>query len=257
MQATIGGGVVLDVAPARRAADACVRLDLALGARVMAARPWCTVAELTPLAGTADADAFARDLVARGDAVRVGDWFVAPSALAHLRAAVLGQLRQRGGEAPLARVASACGVDAPRLRAALAGDPDVVVDRDVLRAATAAPLAADPAARAVLTALDASPFSPPSPAEIGADPAVVRALVRSDALVELDGVYFTAGALATARTLIADAVLSRGTVTVADIRDLLGSTRKYVIPIVNRMDAEGVTRRRGDERIAGPRAAGT
>jgi selenocysteine-specific elongation factor len=44
-------------------------------------------------------------------------------------------------------------------------------------------------------------------------------------------------------------------VTVADARDVLGSTRKYVLPILNRLDSEGVTRRRGDERIAGPRAA--
>jgi selenocysteine-specific elongation factor len=41
-------------------------------------------------------------------------------------------------------------------------------------------------------------------------------------------------------------------VTVADVRDLLGSTRKYVLPILNRLDAEGVTRRRGDDRIPGP-----
>ena len=35
---------------------------------------------------------------------------------------------------------------------------------------------------------------------------------------------------------------------------LLGSTRKYVVPIITRLDADGVTRRRGDDRIAGPRA---
>jgi len=82
----------------------------------------------------------------------------------------------------------------------------------------------------------------------------VRALVRAGALVDLDGVIFTAGALAEARRRIADAVLDRGELTVADVRDILGSTRKYVLPIVNRMDAEGVTRRRGDVRIPGPRA---
>ena len=41
----------------------------------------------------------------------------------------------------------------------------------------------------------------------------------------------------------------------SDIRDLLGSTRKYVVPIMARLDADGVTRRRGDDRIAGPRAS--
>jgi selenocysteine-specific elongation factor len=43
-------------------------------------------------------------------------------------------------------------------------------------------------------------------------------------------------------------------VTVADVRDLLGSTRKYVLPILNQLDAEGITRRRGDDRIPGPAA---
>jgi selenocysteine-specific elongation factor len=42
-------------------------------------------------------------------------------------------------------------------------------------------------------------------------------------------------------------------VTVAQIRDALGTTRKYVMPLVGLLDAAGMTRRRGDLRIAGPR----
>jgi selenocysteine-specific elongation factor len=66
---------------------------------------------------------------------------------------------------------------------------------------------------------------------------------------------FTKRALDDARARIVDALDQRGTLSVADIRDLLDSSRKYVIPIVTRMDADGVTRRRGDDRIAGPRAS--
>ena len=66
---------------------------------------------------------------------------------------------------------------------------------------------------------------------------------------------FSASALDQARALVAEAVVARRELTVADVRDLLQSTRKYVLPIVNLMDAEGVTRRRGDLRIPGPRAA--
>jgi selenocysteine-specific elongation factor len=40
---------------------------------------------------------------------------------------------------------------------------------------------------------------------------------------------------------------------VAQARDLLGSSRKYVLAILAHFDAEGVTRRRGDERLPGPR----
>ena len=45
--------------------------------------------------------------------------------------------------------------------------------------------------------------------------------------------------------------------TIADLRDLLGSTRKFVLPLANHLDYEGVTRRRGDDRIPGPRAGFT
>ena len=113
----------------------------------------------------------------------------------------------------------------------------------------------DPAARALLDALDAEPFAPPSPADVGASPALVRALVRAGALVDLDGVIFSARAIDDARNLIARAATERGELTVGDVRDLLGSSRKYVLPILHRMDTTGVTRRRGDSRIPGPRAS--
>jgi len=67
-------------------------------------------------------------------------------------------------------------------------------------------------------------------------------------------VLFTADALDEARCRIATAVLDDGELTVAGARDVLQSTRKYVLPILARMDAEGVTRRRGETRIPGPRA---
>ena len=49
-----------------------------------------------------------------------------------------------------------------------------------------------------------------------------------------------------------DVLAERGTITVADVRDAVGSSRKYVVPIVGWLDRTGVTRRRGDDRIPGP-----
>jgi selenocysteine-specific elongation factor len=43
-------------------------------------------------------------------------------------------------------------------------------------------------------------------------------------------------------------------VTVADIRSMLNSSRKYVVPLVERLDAAGITRRQGDLRSLGPKA---
>jgi len=42
-------------------------------------------------------------------------------------------------------------------------------------------------------------------------------------------------------------------VTVGQIREALGTSRKYAIPLLSVLDATGRTRRRGDLRIAGPR----
>jgi selenocysteine-specific elongation factor len=244
-QATVAGAEVLDVAPARRTVDAVERLRLPLGARVLAARPWCTHAEMAQLAG----DEHAAD----DCAVAAGPWLVAPETLARVRFCAAAMIEEEGW-ATLAAVAAACGIDATQLRAALAGDPALVIERDIVRGAHHVGVLDDPAARKLLDALAASPYAPPAPADVGASPALVRALARAGAVVELDGIVFAADALDEARDRIARLVVQRASITIADVRDLLGTSRKYILPIVNRMDAEGITRRRGDLRIPGPRA---
>jgi selenocysteine-specific elongation factor len=228
-RATIGGAEVLDVAPARRTDDAVARLALPLAERVFAAQPWASVQSFAQLAGRPPAE---------GEGVVVGSWLVTPHELERVRARALEL--GRDGWPPITTVAAACGVDVAQLRAALG---DAVFDTPL----------DDPAARALLDALDESPFAPPAPADVGAPLALVRALLRAGALVDLDGVIFTSRALDQARALVADAVVARGELTVSEVRDVLDSTRKYVLPLLNRIDAEGVTRRRGDVRIPGPR----
>jgi selenocysteine-specific elongation factor len=254
-QETIGGAEVTDVAPAARQLDAVQRLSLPLGARVMAARPWCTPSDVGPLAGVGDPDAFVAELLRDGHAVRCGEWLVAPATLHSVREQAKGVV-SAGDPAgvDLARVASASGVDVVRLRAALDDESGLVVEHDLVRDASRAAVTNDPAAQQLLAALAAKPFAPDSPRDLGADPALVRALLRAGQLVDLDGVVFTTEAVDRARALITQALLQQGALSVAQIRDLLGTTRKYVIPLVARMDAEGVTRRRGDDRIPGPRA---
>ena len=231
-QTTIGGATVLDVEPAPRTADAVARLALPLAQRVLATRPWCTRDDVARLAG--DAHAIDRDAVA------VGPWLVAPSEVERVRARAAELTRD--GWPSLATVAARCGVDVAQLRAVLGDEMPMPAPTD------------DPDAQRIVAALDVTPFAPPAPAELGASRALVRALVQSGALVDLDGVVFTAAALDRARALVGDAVVTRGSLSVADVRDLLDSTRKYVLPIVHHLDAEGVTRRRGDLRVPGPRA---
>jgi selenocysteine-specific elongation factor len=220
---TIGGAQVLDVAPARRSVAALARLPLPITQRVLDAQRWCTAEEFARLSGGA----------APEEVVHVGEWLVAPRELERVRACAAVRTRDSVTE-----VAGACGVSVAQLRAA--GVDLTVTD--------------DPEATELLAALNREPFSPPAPAEIGASPALVRALVRAGRLVDVDGVIFTADAFGAARQLIAQTVMARGSITVADARDVLHSTRKYVLPLLNRMDADGVTRRQGDQRVPGPRA---
>jgi selenocysteine-specific elongation factor len=215
---TLGGAEVLDVAPARR-----TRASLPLVERVFAASPWCTPAEFARLSGGASTDG----------ALTVGQWLVLPAELERVRVCAAARTRDSVTE-----VAAACGVSVAQLRAA---GVDLSVEDD-------------PEAVELLATLDKDQFSPPAPSEIGASPALVRALVREGRLVDVDGVIFTADAFAAARQLIAQTVVARGAITVADARDVLHSTRKYVLPLLNRMDADGVTRRQGDQRVPGPRA---
>ena len=148
-------------------------------------------------------------------------------------------------------MASELGVDADRLRAALADDGELVVERGYVRDATRRPGVGESAeARALLDALEKAPFSPPEPASAGADPALVRSLVREGALVDLDGIVFASSALDEARRRVRAALRDRGTVTVADVRD--GALVTNVV--LGALDGEGVTRRRGDDRIPGPAA---
>jgi selenocysteine-specific elongation factor len=258
---TVGGAEVLDVAPEGSARDAPARLGLPLGARLIAAHSWLAVDELGRRAGAGRAEAvtMADELTGSGTAVRVGEWLVDPQALADLRAAAAERIRTHHERAPLEpgvelpELASALRVDAERLRAGLVGSDELVVERGFVRdAAHRVQVGDSPEARKLLDALEAAPFSPPEPASVGAEPGLVRALARDGQVVEVDGIVFAARALDEARRRVQVALRERGTVTVADVRDLLGSTRKYVLPILNRLDAEGVTRRRGDDRIPGP-----
>jgi selenocysteine-specific elongation factor len=224
---TVGGGEILDVAPVRTAARA--RPDRSVD-RVIAERGFVDADELELITG-------------QRRAPTVGRWVADPAALADL----LGALEMRIDAAGSVGLDTA-GLD-ERDRAALSLLTDVVVANGRARPAGAAdPLAEHP----FLAALRAGGCSPPEPA--GVDRHELHALVQRGDVVARDGIYFhreaiDAAARAAATLLEADA---EG-FTVAQLRDALGVTRKYALPIVNELDGRGVTRRRGDRRIAGPR----
>jgi selenocysteine-specific elongation factor len=72
-----------------------------------------------------------------------------------------------------------------------------------------------------------------------------------------DGLYLHVDAEAEMRRRIAERLSGNGPgLTVAEIRDLLGTTRKYAVPLCEYLDRVGVTRREGDLRLlAAPQTA--
>src|SRR5262249_38301820 len=167
-QTTIGGGVVLDVMPARRSADARARLQQSPAERALDARPWSTADELGQLTGRSDVDALARELCEGGGAVVIDGRLVPRVTLEHVRDAVYAAATETVAGVELTQLAERLDVDVARLRSAIADDARVGVEHGMVRLANAGQLVDDPAAREVLDALNEQPFTPPALSEIGA-----------------------------------------------------------------------------------------
>jgi selenocysteine-specific elongation factor len=88
--------------------------------------------------------------------------------------------------------------------------------------------------------------------ELDADPALLRALVDSDELVRIGDFHLTSSQAKEARARVRKAIEESGPLTVAQIRDLLGTSRKYAVPLCEWLDQTGATLRQGDARILGP-----
>jgi selenocysteine-specific elongation factor len=226
---TVGGGEIVDVDPVLPASRAHPNRSVD---RVVAERGWIDTDELERLTG-------------ERRPASLGTWVVDPAALAM----ATRDLRQRVEEA------GSLGLDRAMLdereRALATTIDDVVVDAGRVRLVGADPLAGHPWPEALASA----PFTPP--AADGIDPQEVRELVRRGRVVERDGVYFAPSAIIAAAEAVTSLLDAQPDgVTVAEVRDRLGTSRKYVLPLLNELDHRGITRRRGDVRVAGPRARG-
>lgn len=261
---TVGGATVLDLKPARRSADAIARLSKTLIPRTVAALGWASRSEIAMFAGlnAVVTDECIALSASSGDVHAIGELVVGREVVAQLRSDIPAKVSAHHRTQPNERgievgvLAAAVRTDPQHLRSFIDATDDlgIVVDQGVVRNRDHVGRASEsPDGVAFLKALRSSLFSPPSVAETNTDIKIARALVREGAALDLDGVLFAPEAFEGARTLVSAALHERGSLTVSEIRDVLGSTRKYALPIVNALDAAGVTRRRGDDRIPGPR----
>ncbi len=227
---TVGGGEILDVSPVLPASRARPSRSLQ---RVVSEREWT------------DADLLER-LTGETVEANVGSWVVSHEVLSRAVSEVRASIDKAGHN----------GLDLSRLDERLrpvAGMAEGVSIRGGRAYSGSAPFEdSPPEAHPYVAALASSPFNPPAPS--GVDRLELRQLLKEGAVVEREGVYFAASAVEEARRVVAHLLQNRPEgVTVAAVREALGTTRKYVLPLLSHMDATGMTRRRGDLRVAGPK----
>ncbi len=103
-------------------------------------------------------------------------------------------------------------------------------------------------AEELLARLAADPFSPP-PLAAAEREAAAHLAEGGRAVMAGRDLAFTAPAYAQAREAAVAIATERGSVTIAQLRDRLGCSRRYAQALLEAFDAEGVTRRIGDERV--------
>ena len=99
-----------------------------------------------------------------------------------------------------------------------------------------------------IKALESDPYSPPTDHPI--DPELLSLLTEEERVVKVnETVIFAASAYRDMVDKIVAHTREHGKITVADGRDLFGSSRKYILPLLEYLDQQHVTRRKGDERV--------
>ncbi len=111
------------------------------------------------------------------------------------------------------------------------------------------------AADALRAALAAAPFAPPDPATLGVTPETLACLRTRRASCASPPAW-SSRAMPTTRMvrLTLDTIAAEGSITLAQFRDAIGTTRKYAQAVMEHFDDRRITRRAGDARVRGPAA---
>ena len=103
-------------------------------------------------------------------------------------------------------------------------------------------------ADAYLALLEANPFSPPTDAPPDAE--VLNLLDEQGKVVKVsESVVFSVSAYERMVELISAHITHHGEISVANVRDILGTSRKYALALMDYLDHKRITRRVGDARV--------
>ncbi len=277
---TLGGGIVLDPDGNRKSFRTEARMKF-LAARAASPEDVAAfVASHVAYEGAARASqlllrsrfsataisAAAAKLAAQGAIVAAGDFLADAASWQSLRRRATETIDARHRAHP-----EESGLPLNDLRAALQDElpaaemfEPLVADlcaRDLVRAGTAIRRATHrPALTPQLQAagakiramIAAKPLDPPSRKDLAPDAAsqqALRFLIQSGELVDVNvEIVMTAEAVKQATAMVRDFIRKNGPATTSDLRQMLGNSRRVAIPLLERLDRDGVTVRQGDKR---------
>ncbi len=279
-ESTLGGGQVVDPNPRRRHR----RFDVDVSERLMlldegadedviisVAEQWgpCGLTELSRRANLPREEALQRavELAEEGDLVALGDLASDSDAVVYsapgwgtLKGRLAGVLRSYHDQYPLRKgapaqeVRSRLGLSQPvYLRALdlLNVEGFVVEEGQTVRLPgheVELTSKMEQQVQRYLQSLEREPYSPPTDQPLEQE--LLGVLVEQGKVVRVgDGVVFTAEAYREMTDRVSGFLRENGTITVAEARTLFDTSRKYILPLLERMDQEHITRRNGDERV--------
>ena len=112
------------------------------------------------------------------------------------------------------------------------------------------------AADAYLALLRAVPLAPPAPATVALDLDTLGAMADLGEVVRVaEGIVFDAAVYRRIERDVVGLLARDGTITIASFRDHFDTSRKYAQAVLEHLDSQRVTRRTGDQRVRGPAAA--
>jgi selenocysteine-specific elongation factor len=126
---------------------------------------------------------------------------------------------------------------------------------ETIRRATHRPTLPEPlqsAGARIRTVLAAKPFDPPSRKELAPDALsqqALRFLCDTGEVVKItDDLFLGSQGFAKMRDAIVTCLRGRGSASMHDLRQTVESSRRVIVPFLERLDRDGVTRRTGDKR---------
>jgi selenocysteine-specific elongation factor len=101
-------------------------------------------------------------------------------------------------------------------------------------------------------ALTKQPFDPPSRKSIESNPQagqVMRFLIENGDITELAlDVVLLRENFERIKSRVTEFISKNGPATVSELRQAIGSSRRIMVPLLERLDRDGITRRVGDKR---------